>query len=354
MYINNIKHKLLPRDQMANPNIYNTIDISIGKGANFEITNTKTIIKNVPITGEIVQDYQDGVAYKPLEEIKNILVDNVPITFLHPSKAVKAMKTSEAGDNVHGLLKSPSLDEKDNIDESKLYSDLIIFRSEMTKDLEEMLKVGEGIDVSIGFEFVKEEKKGSALGRDFDYIQRKIKLDHLAILIDEFGKVHRGRAPFPFFGIGADQLDEELKMSNENYEKILEEKVKLASDLNDVNVKVESLTSQAATDADAISKLTSDNEDLKSSLKVATDELSVFKDAAKVVIDEMRGELSEKMPAMKAVFDSANDEAIKTAHDEMKKNTATSIDGADGKKKSKVVTDAELVAIQFGKKEDKN
>ena len=113
--------------------IHDTIDIKLDKSANFEITDKHVIIKDVPITGEIVQEYQDGFAYKPLSEIKNIDVLNVPITFMHPDKQTEDMNIDEITENQYGFLRRASGNQKHN---DKLYSDLVINRSEDTKVLE--------------------------------------------------------------------------------------------------------------------------------------------------------------------------------------------------------------------------
>jgi len=327
------------------------VELTIDSNIKFEITDSEILIYNVPITGEIVQQYADGAAYKPLEEIQKIDVANTPIAFLHPTKSFEEMSTKEKAAESIGFLSKPTFDEKHP---DKLYSDLIIKRSEDTKHLEEKLEAGEGVDVSIGFKYEKEEASGSFLGKAFDYVQRNIKLDHLAILLDKFGQVHPGRAPFPFYGIGADKAD--LKMAEDKNIQLEKDHALLQKDHADLTKEVEALKSEKATDADTISKLEADKNDLSEKLKSATDSLKVFQDKEKEAVDSMRNELSEKMPSMKAVFDSADSEAIKSAHADMKSKEAKSLDGAEGEEESQDY-DSEALNSQFRnvkKQGDKN
>lgn len=323
-------------------------DISIKSGADYKITRDKVIIFNVPITGEIVQRYDDGMAYKPLEEIRKILVDNVPITFLHRG-SVNEMPTILASDNVHGFLKKPSLDRKTNVHEDKLYADLIVFRSDATKYLEQHLNDKQAIDVSIGFQYHEDKTKGTWLGKAYDYVQRLIKLDHLAILIDDNGLIHPGRAPAPKYGIGADSNSR--KMSEENFKSVMDENKTLVSENTSLKVKVDSLEKEAKANDEAFQTLKSEKDSLKKSNDGMSERLKKFDKAEKAAIDSKRKELSEKYPAMAKVFDSADKEAISEAYDEMKRENKKTLDEA-GEKKKEVASDMEAMNEQFGVKND--
>lgn len=306
--------------------VVTTIDVHLNKGAIFEITDKNIIIKNVPLTGEIVQEYHDGFAYKPLEEITNVDVQNVPVTFLHPDNQVEVMSTNEVADNTFGFLRNPSLDKKHK---DKLYADIVLFRSDRTKDLEKKLEKGEGVDVSIGFQFEKEEKSGSFLGKAFDYIQRNIKLDHLAILLDNFGRVHPGRAPFSKgYGIGADQKNlGNKKMSEDKFAQLSKDHAILEKDFGSLQKENDSLKSQVADSEEKIKVLESDMTAKDEKLKSVEDKLKVYTDAEQQAVDEMRADLTKKMPNMEKVFASADSDSIKEAHAEMLKNKANRIEG---------------------------
>lgn len=325
--------------------ITTAIDIHLEDGAKFEITDSKIIILNVPLTGEIVQQYADGFAYKPVEEITSIDVQNVPVTFLHPDKSVEDMSTNEVAENTHGFLRNPTFDSKFP---DKLYADVVIFRSNDTKFLEDKLEKKEGVDVSIGFQFYKEEKSGTFLGKAYDYIQRNIKLDHLAILIDKIGQVHPGRAPFSKgFGIGADSDKLDNKMDKE-FEKLTKDHAVLQNTSDTMKVENEKLVQAASDSEEKIVSLEADSVAKDEKLKVANDKLAVFEKVEKDSVDSMRKELTEKMPSMEGLFKSADVDSIKKAHDEMLKAKAKAIvgDNEDGKKS----TDAEDLDEMFGKK----
>jgi len=312
--------------------ISKSYDIKLSKGAKFEITDKNITIFNVPLTGEQVQEYDDGFAYKPLDEVKTIEVQNVPVTFLHPDKSVDEMSTPEAAENQSGFLRKPSFDEKF---QDKLYSDIVLFRNEDTKILEEKLKKGEGIDVSIGFKFIKENKSGKFLGKVYDYIQRSIKLDHLAILLDRFGQVHPGRAPFPNFGIGADNKNNNKKMVEEKYTQLSNDHALLQKDFDGLKTENESLKKQVTDGEEEKKTLKTEIDSKTSELKTVKDELQVFKDEQKAEIDSMREDLIKKMPAMEQVFKTADAESIKKTHEEIKKNAPSEIQGKDGEETEK-------------------
>ena len=332
---------------MAKENIRTSMDISIEGGANYQITDNRIVIKNVPITGEIVQQYHDGIAYKPLEEIRKVIVDNVPVTFLHPDTGVNDMPTHLAAENVHGFLRRPSLEEKNEVHEDKLYADLVLFRSDSTKHLEENLEKGQNIDVSIGFQFMKEEKKGSFLGKAYDYIQRKLKLDHLAILIDTAtGNILPGRAPAPYYGIGADQLSEEdKKMSEENIKTVIDKNETLQNDNNKLQTEVDNLKSTVSQKDEAMQKLQSDYDELKKEKDEEAEKLKKFEEADAAEVDKKRNALKEKFPSMEKVFDSADKESIESAYDEMEKENKKTLEDAGQNKQ--VSNDLETLKNQF-------
>lgn len=317
---------------MTQKYINDTIDIKIDASADFEITDEHIVIKSVPITGEIVQEYQDGSAYKPLDEIQSIDVLNIPITFMHPNKQTEDMNVEEIKTIQKGFLRRASDNQKHN---DKLYADLVLMKSNDTIHLEQKLRNKESVDVSIGFKFVKDEQKGNFLGREFDYIQRSIKLDHLAILIDNLGQVHPGRAPAPNFGVGADddQLKKE-KMVNDELIKITKDHAELVAKYENISVDKAGLESQVSNDAEEIKSLKAEKVAVDEKLKATVDELKVFKDAEDAKDEEMRKELKEKMPNMAKVFSSADSESIREAHSEMVKAKASAIDGGEGEETS--------------------
>lgn len=323
---------------MASPKnkLHSTIDINITKSADFEITDTRIIVYNVPITGEIVQKYNDGVAYKPADEIAKVLVDNVPITFLHPGVDVASMDTSLFAENAQGFLRKPTLDRKQTFSKTKLYADLVIFRTADTQSFEQALKSQRGIDVSIGFSYMLDPTPGTFDGKDYDYVQRNISLDHLAVLIDSMGIVYPGRAPFPSYGIGADSKNTTHKkmvdktVSEELYTKAVAD----AEDLKTANKELaKKVTDMETAKSEQDAALTKANEDLakvKTELDAQAEELKDFR--AKKAADKADkiAKLKEKFPAMDSLFDTASDEALNKAFEDMQKTNKKNLSADAG------------------------
>jgi hypothetical protein len=331
---------------MASPKntLHSTIDISISQGADFEITDTKIIVYNVPLTGEIVQQYEDGFAFKPADEITKIIVKGVDVTFLHVG-TVNTMPTLEFAKNAQGSLREPSLDRKDNVDDKKLYADIVIFRTADTVHLEQALNDGKGIDVSIGFSYMLDPTPGVFNGVSYDYVQRNIILDHLAVLMDQHGTVYPGRAPFPFYGIGADSKNNYIKMVGEKtvsedlYNKSIDQNTTLTSDNAKLKISNDELSTKVSeletTSTDANDKLTKANDELVAANKKLEDADAELKDFRQAKVDAKATkvtELKEKYPAMDTMFDTASDDAIDKAHKELQdaKQKNINADGGNG------------------------
>ena len=297
-------------------------DIQISKGADYEIYKDRLVIFNVPLTGEIVQEYDDGFAFKPAEEILKIDVQNIPVTFLHPDDHLEQMDTKQVAEKSLGFLRKPSLDRKETYSKKKLYADMVIFRNERTEILEEKLSNDEGIDVSIGFTANYDITPGTALGKDYDFVQRNIALDHLAILMDEEGFIYEGRASYKAgYGIGADQANIKRKVDEKIIEKTLSDNKKMASDIsnltrerNEAVDKSKNLSDELKKSQDSVKTISDENKTLKDSLKV-------FEDAETALIDNKRKTLSEKYPNMDSVFKTADSKSINTAFDKMEEES---------------------------------
>lgn len=367
--------------------VYDTFDVTIEGGADHEINDENIVIYNVPLTGEIVQEYHDGAALKSWDEVKKISTKNVPATFMHPEiegihMLVDEMSTVEKSEHVIGFLTKPSLDRKDVVKEKKLYSDIVIKRTDSTKHIESKLEAKEMVDVSIGFQFTKDSTPGELNGKSYDYVQRNIKLDHLAVLIDDEGTVHQGRAPAPTYGIGADKKDEDDKMSKgkdafdteintfisqlitdnpalgkkdvivlmrDKLWEMMEEfdggQINMESKEDLLKAKDEAITAKdAAVKAKdeavtAKDELQTEIDKKETELKEAKDKLEVYQEADKAIVDEKRTELKERYPGQDKIYDSADDEAITEAHKDMKDKKSQSLEGAganaeDNKKKT--------------------
>ena len=170
------------------------------------------------IASEIVQQYEDGYAYKPadaLEQMANTanLIGARPVKILeHPGADTNYLLLKEK--DVHGVVKNFQF-VKNLIDNKTkrpcrrgVKADVYWFKNRVDNDTLEAIRKGSMLDVSIGFTFDREDTSGEFEGQHYDYIQRNLFLDHLAAPIPS------GRCPGPICGIGYDssmiQLDAKI------------------------------------------------------------------------------------------------------------------------------------------------
>ena len=170
-----------------------------------------TTFKDVVIASEMIQEYGDGMAYKPAAELKNAYWtwDNRwAISRSHPPEGIITTV-----DDIHG--KTTNLRFVKNLKDHKtgrpnrrgVLADLVVFNRKVSPEVLEDMKGGKRADVSIGFYFTKDgtagtvEEDGNALdGQSYDYVQRGFMGDHTAFGLED------GRCPMPYCGIGADEV----------------------------------------------------------------------------------------------------------------------------------------------------
>lgn len=335
-------------------------DISISK-ADYEITEDKIVIYNVPITGEIVQFYDEenftGNMFKPLDELKKMVISNTPITFMHPNKLLMDFSTKEVSKLTEGILREPSLNRKNFVNDGKIYADMIVNRgSEQSIYLENRLKDDEPVDVSIGFMSNFKEEKGEYNGKSYELVQTDHELDHLAILIDPQGSIYPGRAGVTQgYGIGMDHNKQKMTDSNNKLmdtvvkrnDELVAENAKLGTSLSDMKSQLKDAESIKIELADAKEKL--------KSMDSIEKKLKKYTDAEANVLKTMKEALKKKYPAMDKLFDEASAETVKEQfkkmQDEAAKDPKGELQGFDGSDKD-VMTDMDLYHAQ-NKKEDK-
>jgi hypothetical protein len=194
-----------------------TIMRDTGKRIGFDKTSLNEKIKTdnddmltigAIIASEIVQQYDDGYAYKPADELKKMaetaqLVGSVPVKILsHPGADTNYLLLKHS--DVNG--KVDNFEFVKNLPDPKtgrpmrrgVKADITWFKNRTPQDTINKMVDGELRDVSIGFTFDKDIKKGKWQGTDYDYIQRNIFLNHLA------APIPKGRCPGPICGIGFD------------------------------------------------------------------------------------------------------------------------------------------------------
>jgi hypothetical protein len=160
------------------------------------------------IASEIVQQYEDGYAYKPAEDLEQMaqtanLIGARPVKILeHPGADTNYLLLKRS--DVHGIVKNFQF-VKNLIDTKTkrpcrrgVKADVYWFKDRVPKETIDDIRSGKMLDVSIGFTFDREDTSGEFEGQHYDYIQRNLFLDHLAAPIPS------GRCPGPICGIGYD------------------------------------------------------------------------------------------------------------------------------------------------------
>jgi len=178
----------------------------------------KYLVVQAVIASEIVQQYSDGWAYKPAEELEKATWTAAGV----PIRALAHPRGSHIDDveDVNGRVENPRF-RKDLIDPKTkrpcrrgIETHLKFFRAnapEVTAGpfkpiadaTAEAIRKGELRDNSIGFSCNKDYSQGDFQGKHYDFVQRKILINHLA------APIPKGRCPSPYCGIAVDSIDEQ-------------------------------------------------------------------------------------------------------------------------------------------------
>ena len=168
-----------------------------------------TVFHGVVIASEIVQEYDDGMAFKPRDELEKYApyVDGRWVILGgHPKDGIISERDQISGRTVNPRYVKDLLDPKTKrTNRAGVRADIQIFNDMTTKTQLDDMKSGAKPDVSIGFFFSKDETPGtvesdSCKGQEYDYVQRDMFHDHTAACIDN------GRCPSPLCGLGADEM----------------------------------------------------------------------------------------------------------------------------------------------------
>ena len=160
------------------------------------------------IASEIVQQYEDGYAYKPAEALAQMadvanLIGARPVKILeHPGADTNHLLLKHS--DVHGVVKNFQFVK--NLLDAKtkrpcrrgVKADVYWFKDKVDATTLDAIRKGSMLDVSIGFTFDRLDESGEFEGQHYDYKQTNIFLDHLA------APIPAGRCPGPVCGIGYD------------------------------------------------------------------------------------------------------------------------------------------------------
>ena len=173
-----------------------------------------TTFHDIVIAREIVHQYDDGMAYKPADELEHAswtAEGRWVVIGKHPTTAVVASRNDIGGRTVNVRYTKSLNDPKTKRPNNRgVLADLEIFDNKISPDDIKQMKNGTKSDVSIGFFFDEDttpgtiEEDGHPLnGATYDYVQRNIMIDHTAAGLD----AGSGRCTVPYCGIGADGID---------------------------------------------------------------------------------------------------------------------------------------------------
>ena len=172
-----------------------------------------TIFHDVVIASEIVQEYNDGLALKTRDELEAYAWTadgRWIIAGSHPSDGIISERDQVAGRTINARyvkdLKDPKTERPTR---AGVRADIQVFNDKISPELLNDMKNGLKPDVSIGFFFSKDQtsgivEDGTLKGASFDYVQRNMFHDHLAVAIDA------GRCPSPLCGLGADEVKKQV------------------------------------------------------------------------------------------------------------------------------------------------
>jgi hypothetical protein len=160
------------------------------------------------IASEIVQQYSDGYAYKPADELEKMAyaanrIGSVAVKVLeHPGADTNYLLLKQS--DVDGVAKNFQyvknlLDAKTNRPCRRgVKAEITWFKDKVSSDILDKTKNKQLNDNSIGFTFDIDPTSGEFEGVKYDYVQRNIFLNHVAAPIEA------GRCPGPICGIGYD------------------------------------------------------------------------------------------------------------------------------------------------------
>ena len=169
------------------------------------VDDEKFLVVKAVIASEIVQQYRDGFAYKPADELEKA-------TWTADGRWVKSL-SHPAGPqinniaDIHGRMENAHF-RKDLMDPKTrrpcrrgIEVDIRFFKDRLKPGVLQKIKSGELRDNSIGFTCDKDPTPGEFQGQHYDYVQRDICIDHLA------APIAKGRCPSPYCGIAVDSVD---------------------------------------------------------------------------------------------------------------------------------------------------
>lgn len=184
-----------------------------GRKPEIDETDELLTFKDVVIAREIVQQYEQGIAYKPADELEAAAwtADGMWATlYVHPYEQLIVDRNDVRGRMVKFRFVKNLLDhgKTGRPNRRGIVVDVELFKKlpkggkgiVLTGDDLKLLKSGDLMDVSIGFTYIEDMTPGTFEGEAYDFVQRDILINHLVVACEE------GRCSMPFCGLAADGL----------------------------------------------------------------------------------------------------------------------------------------------------
>ena len=260
------------------------------------------VLHEIPVAKEIVQPYKDSDGktewhYKPADEIEQLNLEDSPIVMYHQDKHFDEMSDEEILDNVVGFMRGGFFKN------TKKYADFYLFvdklnESRAGKITIQRVRDGQSVDVSIGFRSDNEKKSGSLEGKNYDTIQRNIRIDHLALLPEGVGRCSITEG----CGLGSDSTTEDDSMSDS---KMMDQLVSCQADMKTAeNKHTDDLKAKDATLVEKDEKIA----DLEKQIKAKDTELDKIKTDAKELDDKKKEAIADVLVKCEIVKDEKNED----------------------------------------------
>ncbi len=171
--------------------------------------NDEYLVMSAVIARELVQEYPEGKAFKPAEELEKAAwtADGRWVaTMEHPDTGLIVRRT-----DVKGRIEQPEFAKDITCPKTKrpmirgIRANIKWFKDRVPRNIIDDVKSRALRDVSIGFTYEEDRTPGEWEGQPYDFVQRNIFIDHLV------APCPVGRCPSPYCGIGVDAIirDEE-------------------------------------------------------------------------------------------------------------------------------------------------
>ena len=166
------------------------------------VDNEEILTRRTIIASEIVQQYNDGYAYKQADELEKAAwtAEGRWVKILsHPQDGLITRASDINGKLSNVRFRKDLNDPKTNRPCRRgIEADVTWFKDRTPKEVLDKIRNGDLKDCSIGFTCEQDSTPGEFQGVHYDYVQRDICIDHLAAPIE------RGRCPSPYCGINMD------------------------------------------------------------------------------------------------------------------------------------------------------